>query len=176
MPAMPSIPLNPHRRSNKIEGRGCPGVSTILPTISTSCIVISAVLVGIGWRRIAAGKRESHGKFMVAGALFALAFFVIYVSKTLFVGNTQFGGPDHLRPVYTAFLLFHIVLATTAGAFGLVTIALAYRKRFAKHRRLGPVTASIWFAAAVTGVSLYTLLYVMYPGGETGSLLDAIFG
>jgi len=151
-------------------------VPAILPTISTSCIFVSAVLVAIGWRRIAAGNRESHQRFMTAGAVFALAFFIIYVSKTLFVGNTQFGGPDHLRPVYFAFLLFHIALATTAGAFGLVTLYLAFRERFAKHRKIGPVPASIWFAAAVTGLMLYTLLYVMYPGGETGSLLDAIFG
>lgn len=86
------------------------------------CIAISAVLVGIGWRKIAVGNRESHQKFMVAGALFALAFFVICMSKTIFVGNTQFGGPDHLRPVYAAFLLFHIVLATTAAVFGLVRL------------------------------------------------------
>lgn len=151
-------------------------MSTILPTISTSCIAISAVLTGIGWRHIVKGNKDTHKRFMVAAALFALAFFVIYMSKTIFLGNTQFGGPDHLRPVYTAFLLFHIVLATTAAAFGLVTLALAFRERFAKHRRLGPITASIWFAAALTGVSLYTLLYVMYPGGETGGLLDAIFG
>jgi putative membrane protein len=148
----------------------------ILPTISTSCIAVSAVLVGIGWRKIATGKQETHKKFMLAGALFALAFFVIYVSKTLFVGNTQFGGPERLEPVYRAFLLFHIVLATAAGAFGLSTITLAFRQNFAKHKKLGPITASIWFAAAVTGLSLYTLLYILYPGGETGALLDAIFG
>lgn len=151
-------------------------MSFILPTISTSCIAISAVLVGFGWRKIAKGNRESHQKFMLSGAVFALTFFVIYVSKTLFVGNTQFGGPDDLRPVYLAFLLFHIGLATVAGAFGLVTIGLAFRKNFARHRKVGPITASIWFAAAVTGLMLYTLLYIMFPGGETTGLINAIFG
>lgn len=151
-------------------------MSTILPTISTSCIAISAVLVAIGWRKIATGNRESHQKFMLTGAFFALAFFIIYTSKTLFVGNTPFAGPDHLKPLYTIFLLFHIVLSTSAAVFGLVTITLAFRKNFARHRKIGPVTASIWFVAAITGVALYTLLYVLFPGSETTGLLDAIFG
>lgn len=151
-------------------------MSTILPTISTSCIAVSAVLVAIGWRKIVAGKRESHQKFMLTGAFFALAFFIIYTSKTLFVGNTPFAGPDNLKPLYTIFLLFHIVLSTSAAVFGLVTIALAFREKFARHRKIGPVTASIWFVAAITGVSLYILLYVLFPGSETTGLLDAIFG
>lgn len=40
-----------------------------LPTISTSFIVISAVLVGIGWVLIIRGKREAHQSAMVAGAI-----------------------------------------------------------------------------------------------------------
>ena len=32
----------------------------ILPTISTSCIVISAILVAIGWRLIWKGQIDKH--------------------------------------------------------------------------------------------------------------------
>lgn len=35
---------------------------TLLPTISTSFIVISAILVAIGWALIIRGKREAHKK------------------------------------------------------------------------------------------------------------------
>lgn len=68
-----------------------------LPTISTSFIVISAVLVGIGWVLIIRGKREAHQSAMVAGAIAALIFFVIYMSRTVFVGNTAWGGDPDLE-------------------------------------------------------------------------------
>lgn len=148
----------------------------LLPFISTLCIAISAVLVAIGWYQIRKGKRESHQRLMTAGAIFAVLFFTIYVSKTVFVGSTKFGGPEYLQPVYLIFLLFHIVLATVAAVFGLVTLYLGFKKNFRKHKKIGPYTSIIWFVAATTGVTVYLLLYILFPGGETGGLIEAIFG
>ena len=93
-----------------------------LPTISTSFIVISAVLVAIGWGLIVKGKVESHKKVMLAAGVSALIFFLIYASRTVFIGNTAFGGGDDLKPYYTFFLIFHIILATTGAVFGIVSI------------------------------------------------------
>ena len=148
----------------------------ILPFISTCCIAISALLVAIGWVQIVKGRRQAHQKLMLWGAGFALGFFIIYVSKTLFVGSTAFGGPDHLKTAYLIFLLFHIVLATVSAVFGLVTLYLAFKERFIKHKRIGRITATIWLCSAVSGVTVYLLLYVLYPGGESKGLVDAIFG
>ncbi|MCD1259699.1 DUF420 domain-containing protein [Paenibacillus athensensis] len=148
----------------------------ILPTISTLFIVISAILVGFGWYHIVKGNRQTHQKLMVTGAIFALAFFLIYVSRTLFEGNTAFGGPESLKLPYHLFLFFHIALATVGGALGLVTLWLAYKQRFLKHKRIGRWAAVIWLLTAPTGVVVYVLLYVMYPGGQTKPVIDAIFG
>jgi len=148
----------------------------ILPTISTLFIVISAILVGFGWYHIVKGHRQTHQRLMVVGAIFALAFFLIYVSRTLFEGNTAFGGPDSLKLPYHIFLFFHITLATVGGALGLVTLWLAYRQKFLKHKRIGRWAAVIWLLTAPTGVVVYVLLYVMYPGGQTKPVIDAIFG
>ena len=49
----------------------------ILPTISTSCIVISAILVAIGWWQIAHRHVNTHKKVMLWAAFFALTFFII---------------------------------------------------------------------------------------------------
>lgn len=146
----------------------------ILPLLSTSFIVLSAILVAIGWRLILQGKREAHQKVMVAAAIAAILFFTIYLSRTIFLGNTEFGGPDSLKPYYLAFLLFHIVLATVSAVMGIVTLTLAYKGNFFKHRRIGRPTAVIWFLTAITGVAVYYLLYVAYPGEKT-NLWDAIF-
>ncbi|MBP2001653.1 putative membrane protein [Paenibacillus shirakamiensis] len=151
-------------------------IYTIFPTISTSFIVISAILVAIGWSLIIKGRREAHKKVMLAAAVAALIFFIIYTSRTIFVGNTNWGGPADLEIYYRVFLIFHIILATVAAVFGLTTIVLAYREKFAKHRKWGKVTSLIWFFTAITGVAVYVLLYVLYPGGHTKPVIDAIFG
>lgn len=148
----------------------------ILPTISTSFIVISAVLVAIGWYHIVNGRQKQHQTMMLWGAGFALAFFLIYASRTIFVGNTSFGGPEDLKLAYHLFLFFHITLATAAGVFGIITLVLAFNKKFAKHKKIGRWTAVMWLLTAPTGVVVYVLLYVLYPGGETKPMIDAILG
>lgn len=151
-------------------------LNTLMPTVSTLFIVISAVLVAFGWRLAVKRKLESHQKMMVWAAVAAIIFFVIYASRTLFIGSTPYNGPDGLKPYYLVFLLFHIVLATVAAVFGITTITLGYRKKLAKHRRLGRITSIIWFITAITGVFVYLILYIIYPAEEVKPLFEAIFG
>ncbi|MFC0297609.1 DUF420 domain-containing protein [Geobacillus jurassicus] len=148
----------------------------VLPTISTSCIVISALLVAYGWYLISRRRIEAHKKVMLTAAVFALLFFTIYMSRTLFIGNTSFGGPENVKVYYTLFLIFHIILATVGAVFGLVTIWTGLKDKRVRHRRLGPITSIIWFGSASTGVVVYWLLYVLYPGGQTTSLIKAVLG
>ncbi len=148
----------------------------VLPTISTFFIVLSAVLVAIGWGLVKQRKIEAHKKTMIAAAISALIFFIIYASRTIFIGNTAFGGPDNIKIYYTIFLIFHIVLATTGAVFGIVTIVLGLKNNITKHRKIGPITSVIWFFVAITGVAVYLLLYVFYHGGETTSVIKAIIG
>ncbi|MFX3624318.1 MAG: DUF420 domain-containing protein [Ectobacillus sp.] len=148
----------------------------IIPTISTSCIVVSAILVAVGWYQISKRKIEAHKKTMFWAAVFALVFFLIYASRTVFIGNTSFGGPEHLKVYYQSFLFFHIFLATTGGVFGIVSLWTGYKSRLEKHRKLGPITSVIWFLTAITGVVVYSLLYIFFEGGETTSVIKAVFG
>ena len=110
---------------------------------------------------------------MLWAAIFALTFFIIYASRTIFIGNTAFGGPDSVKIYYTIFLVFHINLATIGGVLGLIQIILAFKDKFNIHRKIGPIASIIWFFTAITGVAVYILLYVLYPGGETTSLIKS---
>ncbi|MCT2344167.1 DUF420 domain-containing protein [Niallia taxi] len=148
----------------------------ILPTISTTFIVLSAIFVAIGWGLIIKRKIEAHQKVMLIAAVCAVIFFVIYASRTIFIGNTAFGGPDDIKIYYTIFLIFHITLATTGAVLGITMLVTGYRKRYDIHRKLGPTTSIIWFFTAITGVAVYVLLYVIYHGGETTSVIKAILG
>ncbi|MDK6863409.1 MULTISPECIES: DUF420 domain-containing protein [Nosocomiicoccus] len=148
----------------------------ILPTISTSFIVLSAIMMAIGLYKMFK-KRDlaGHDKFMTLSAWFALIFFIIYLSKTVFLGSTQFGGPEHLVTYYVVFLISHIILSTTGGVLGGFQVFTGKKRILSKHRKVGIFAAVIWFLTAITGVTVYILLYVLYPGGETSGLLDAIF-
>ncbi|UFJ42339.1 DUF420 domain-containing protein [Brevibacillus humidisoli] len=146
----------------------------LIALLLTSFIVTSAVLTAVGWYFIRRRKIEQHQKLMVAASLFATVFFILYVSKTFIVGSTQFGGPADVKIAYLIFLVFHIILATAAGAMGIITLVYAYKKQFQKHKRIGPWASVIWFCSAATGVMVYLLLYVIYPSGETKSVTDLL--
>ncbi|MBM7603461.1 putative membrane protein [Metabacillus crassostreae] len=148
----------------------------ILPTISTTFIVLSAIFVAIGWYLIKKRKINAHIKVMTLAGVFAVIFFVIYASRTIFIGNTAFGGPEDIKIYYTIFLVFHITLATIGAVFGIISLITGYKKNYEKHRKLGPYTSIIWFFTGITGVAVYLLLYVFYSGGETTSVIKAILG
>ncbi len=148
----------------------------LLPTISTTFIVVSAVFVALGWVQIAKRNIAKHRKLMSWAAIFATLFFIVYMSRTLLAGNTAFGGPESMKIFYTVFLVFHITLATGGAVLGLLTLRWGFKNDLKKHRRIGPITSVVWFATAITGVTVYTLLYWIYPGGHTAPVLDAIFG
>lgn len=148
----------------------------ILPTISTTFIVLSGIFVAIGWGLIKKRKRKEHQMVMLFAAIFAVIFFVIYASRTVFIGNTSFGGPDDIKIYYTIFLIFHITLATIGAVLGIIMLYTGYKKQYEKHRKLGPMTSIIWFITAITGTAVYLLLYVFYHGGETTSVIKAILG
>jgi putative membrane protein len=148
----------------------------ILPTISTTFIVLSGLTVAIGWWQIKQRKIQAHKKTMFLAAIFAIIFFIIYASRTIFIGNTAFGGPDEIKIYYTIFLIFHITLATVGAVLGIISLYTGYKNQLEKHRKLGPITSIVWFFTAITGVTVYLLLYVFYHGGETTSVIKAILG
>ncbi|WP_409292062.1 DUF420 domain-containing protein [Peribacillus sp. SCS-26] len=148
----------------------------ILPTISTTFIVLSAITVAIGWVQIRQRKVKTHQKTMTLAGIFAVIFFTIYASRTIFIGNTSFGGPDSIKIYYTLFLIFHITLATVGAVLGIMSLWSGYKNNLAFHRKLGPVTSIVWFFTGITGVAVYLLLYVFYKGGETTSVIKAILG
>src|SRR5690625_2828493 len=146
------------------------------PTISTALIMLSAIIDAFGWRFIIQGKVNYHKRPVLSAAIFALLFLVTYVSRTIIVGNTSFGGPEDVKIYYTIFLVFHIVLATTSAVFGVITLRLGLKRKIERHRKLGPIVSVMWFITATTGVLVYLFLYVFSSGGETTGMLRAIFG
>lgn len=148
----------------------------MLALISTVFIAISAIFVAIGWIVIVRRNKELHKKMMILGALFATIFFITYVAKTVFVGSTAFGGPEEIKIYYTIFLIFHIVLATTAAVLGIIMLVSGFKNNLTLHKKLGATTSILWFFSATSGIAVYLLLYVIYPPGEVTNVFRAVWG
>lgn len=125
-------------------------------------ICFSSSLVALGWSFILKGKRNAHQKSMVLAAALALIFLAVYIIRVIFFGNASFHGPQDVKTYYIAFLIFHIILAITGLVFGTTTITYAIKGRFYKHKRLGSITAVVWFISSATGTMVYLLLYIIW--------------
>ena len=147
----------------------------ILPTISTSFILLSAILIAIGWGLIKQRKIDAHKKTMTAAGISGIVILHhLCVKNCVYREYVVSGGPENLKIFYTVFLVFHIILATTGAIFGLISIITGYTNKLDRHRKIGPVTSIVWFFVAITGVAVYLLLYVFYSGGPTTSVIKAI--
>jgi putative membrane protein len=153
-----------------------PMVMNALPYFMEACILSSAASMAVGWWLIRRKRIEAHRRFMLLGASLALLFFVSYAAKTVFIGDTSFGGPSQLRLPYQTFLQIHSFLATVAGIMGIVVLRLAWKQKFSQHKKIAPWTVSLWFVTTITGLAVFLLLYVLYPPGPTTNAFKAWLG
>jgi putative membrane protein len=148
-----------------------------LADINEIFMIASAISVALGWYFIRHRRPDVHRRFMLTGAALGVAFFLTYVAKTLWVGDTSFGGPRAFYVPYMTFLQIHTVLATVVAVLGILTLRRAFRRQFQQHRRIGPWTASLWLITAFSGLMVFLLLYVVFPPGPTsGNLIKVLFG
>lgn len=148
----------------------------LLSYFNEACIIASAIMFAFGWAYIRKNRVRTHRRFMLAGSVLASLFFITYVLKTLLIGDTAFGGPKDVASVYYPFLQAHSILATVAAVSGIITLVLAFKRRFRRHRSIGPWTVTIWFITAATGLTVFILLYIAFPPGPTTNLFRAWIG
>ncbi len=85
----------------------------LLPLICTLLIVASATVLAFGWYHIRKGNQQTHQRLMIVSSILALLFFILYIGRTLFVGNTSYGGPESLSLAYHLFLFFSYYVGHT---------------------------------------------------------------
>ena len=136
-----------------------------LPTLNALLNVTCAFLLMAGIRRIYAKKVEAHKRFMVSAFLVSTLFLVSYLVYHFNVGSVGFEGQGWIRPVYFIILITHSVLAAFVPPMAIITLYLAWRGDFERHRRIARWTYPIWLYVSWTGVAVYLLLYVFYPKG-----------
>jgi putative membrane protein len=136
-----------------------------LPSLNALLNAASAVLLVTGYLFIRARRVAAHKASMLAAFGVSSAFLVSYVVYHARAGSVPFTGTGWIRAVYFSILIPHVLLAACIVPLALVTISLAWRGRFEKHRRIARWTLPIWLYVSVTGVAVYWMLYRM-PHGD----------
>lgn len=132
-----------------------------LPAVNASLNALAALLLITGYVLIRRGRRDAHRNAMVAALACSTLFLVSYLYYHAHVGSVRFPGTGAARTFYLSVLLTHTVLAAAVPVLAVITVALAWKGRFARHRRIARWTLPIWLYVSVTGVVVYWMLYQM---------------
>jgi uncharacterized membrane protein YozB (DUF420 family) len=130
-----------------------------LPALNATLNGIAAALIVTGWWLVRHGNHRAHRAAMLAALAFSVAFLTSYVVYHAHAGSRPYQGTGLLRAVYFVILVSHIVLAAAIVPLVLITVARAWRGRFARHRAIARWTLPLWLYVSVTGVVIYWMLY-----------------
>ena len=131
----------------------------ILPAVNASLNAIAAVLLLLGRVAIRRRRVDLHRRLMLAAFVVSAVFLISYVTRFSLTGTHRYPDGAPLRGLYLTILASHTVLAAATPVLAVLTLRLALRGRFDRHRRLARWTWPIWMYVSATGVVVYWMLY-----------------
>ena len=134
-----------------------------LPPLEAALNASAAVLLSCGYVMIRRKRVFAHQCCMLSAFGASIAFLVLYLWFHAHYGDIHFGGRGGVRTFYLGMLATHVVLATAIVPLALITLTLALRGRFLRHKRIAHWTLPIWLYVSLTGVAVYLMLYHLYP-------------
>jgi uncharacterized membrane protein YozB (DUF420 family) len=138
---------------------------SVFPAVNATLNGTSAVLLITAHRMIKRGRVATHRAIMLAAVGTSSLFLISYLYYHAHVGSVRFQGHGWSRPVYFSILISHTSLAATIVPLVIVTLTLALRGRFDRHRAIARWTYPIWLYVSVTGVVIYVMLYHIFKAG-----------
>lgn len=134
---------------------------SFLPAVNASLNATSAALLAFGWLAIRSKQRERHQRLMIGAFAASSLFLVSYLTYHYVHGDTQYPrveGAELDRTLYLLLLASHVILSLPVVPLALLAFYFAYRKDFARHRRVTRFLAPIWLYVSVTGVLVFLIL------------------
>jgi putative membrane protein len=114
-----------------------------------------------GYRAIRRGQQGRHRALMLSAFGFSAAFLVCFVIRYVTFGFTDFAGQGLARGAFTALLVSHEALSVPTVALVVGTVILGLRRRYSIHRELAKLTFPLWLFVSLSGLVIFTLLYVV---------------
>lgn len=152
-------------------------VGELLAAINAGLNALSFALLVSGFIAVRAGRRELHRTLMVAAFGASSLFLASYLTRLALAGTTEFRGVGLLRTVYLTVLFTHMLLAIAVVPMCFRALYLAWRQRFAEHRRVTRWLFPIWTYVSFTGVVVYLMLYQLpagQPASQAASAVEAV--
>ena len=136
----------------------------VLAAVNASLNGTSAILVLIAYVLVRKQNYRAHAYLMVSAFLVSTVFLCFYLTSHYRYGERSSGlPPSTLRTIYYLVLFPHILLAVLMLPLIGMTFWRAYKRDWARHRRIARPTFWIWLYVSVTGVVVYWMLYHLFP-------------
>lgn len=136
-----------------------------LPHLIATLNGMTLVFLIAGYRFIRRGERSAHKKCMLTALGLAAGFLAVYLFYHFNSGFARFGGEGIIRPVYFTILIVHILGAMALVPLVPMTVFMAWKGTFPRHRRLARWTWPLWVYVSVSGVVVYVMAIHLYPYG-----------
>ncbi|MGH9528019.1 MAG: DUF420 domain-containing protein, partial [Terriglobales bacterium] len=104
---------------------------------------------------------RAHKRAMLSAFGCSILFLVVYLWHSFADGLTYFRRTGPIRTVYFAVLGTHTPLAAIVPVLAIVTIVLALRGNFRRHKRWARWTLPIWLYVSASGIAVYWMLFRM---------------
>jgi putative membrane protein len=141
------------------RGSGAEGLDLrFLPPVNASLNATAAALLTVGYVAIRKRNMRLHKYMMVSAFVASSLFLVCYLAYHYVHGDTHFQGTGAIRALYLAILASHILLSMTIVPLALTSFFFAYKRAFARHKKVAKVTLPIWLYVSVTGVVIFFFL------------------
>jgi putative membrane protein len=134
-----------------------------LPAINAMLNGTSALLLVAGYIAIRKRRVTVHRALMLSALGASVLFLVSYLFYHYRAGTTRFTGEGLARLIYFIVLTSHTILAALIVPLVVVTLYLAVRESFPRHRRIARWTFPLWLYVSVTGIVVYVMLYHLFP-------------
>jgi putative membrane protein len=143
-------------------GRGEAGHGPVwigsLAAVAAAANSACAIALVLGWRAIRRGDQARHRNYMLSAVTFSAVFFISYVVRHYYHGDTPFDGTGLIRAIYLAILATHILGSMIVLVLLPLTLIFVGRQRFDLHRAVNRWFVPIWLYVSVTGVVIYFML------------------
>ncbi|MCH9031466.1 MAG: DUF420 domain-containing protein [candidate division Zixibacteria bacterium] len=131
-----------------------------LPTLNVALNFITASALLAGFVQIKRKNKALHKKIMLFALICSGLFLTSYITYHLEVGSVPYPFHDWTRPLYFAILIPHVILAIVVAPFVVVLVVRAFKDDFERHKRLARIVWPVWMFVSISGIAVYSMLYL----------------
>lgn len=131
----------------------------ILPHLQAIFNATTACLLTAGYILIRKRYKTAHKTCMIATVMVSVLCTVSYLTFHFSAGTVKFQGTGISRKVFFFILGSHSFLALATVPLVILTIYLAFKGKFDRHKKIARWALPIWIYVSITGVTFYWMHY-----------------